>query len=347
MTLRSTIIAASVASLVLVPSLASAQEDPRKKEAAQLYEEGLKLHDKDKEAEALEKFQKSYAIYPSPNTLVSIAREEQLTGKALDALRHYREALKQPLLNPKNATLAKQYIVELEPKFGRVTVTGPSGTKVTIAGVTARLPMDEPVDVEPGNLAIEGDHDGKTLVGTGSVAAGKFASIELKAKDEPTAVGPATPPPSTQPPTHDHVVEPPPVAPSERTSFWGWRSITGLSLVGVGVIGVGLGFVFNGQKSSKQDAVAADNEKLGNSTTACAVASPPPACDSLRQDNSDLNSASSRTTVSFVAGGIALGVGAAFLASAAIWPHQKDASAARIVPVAGPREAGLILVSDF
>lgn len=344
MTFRSSLLAASLASLVLVPSLASAQEDPRKKEAAQLYEEGLKLHDKDKEAEALEKFQKSYAIYPSPNTLVSIAREEQLTGKSLDALRHYREALKQPILNPKNATLAKQYIVELEPKFGRVTVTGPSGTKVTIAGVTARLPMDEPVDVEPGNLALAGDLDGKTLVGTGSVAAGKFASIELKVKDEPTAVGPATQP-STQPPTHDHV-EPPPVAPSER-SFWGWRSITGLSLVGVGVVGLGLGFVFNGQKSSKQDAVAADNAKLGNSTTVCGGASPPAECTSLRQDSSDLDSASSRTTVSFVAGGIALGVGAAFVASAAIWPHQKDASAARIVPVAGPREAGLILVSDF
>lgn len=338
---RSLFAAAALASLVAVPTLAHAQEDPRKREAQQLYEEGLKLHDKDKEADALERFQKSYAIYPSPNTLVSIAREEQLLGKGLDALRHYREALKQPLLNPKNAALAKQYVVELEPKYGRVTVTGPSGTKVTVGGVAVRLPMDEPLDVEPGTCSLEGDHDGKTYVGSATIAAGKTASIDLHPKD-----GEVAPPPAgssvTPPPTHDHV-EPPPVAP-ENKSFWGWRSVTGLSLVGVGLVGVGLGFVFNGDRSSKQDHLDSLGATLPPS--GC-VNNPSQQCKDLAAAQDDRNAAASRTTVSFVAGGVALGVGAAFLASAAIWPHTKETSAARVIPVAGPREAGLLLVSDF
>ena len=68
---------------VFVAAPASAQDDPRKAQAEALFQEGLKLHDKDREADALEKFQKAYAIYPSPNTLVSVAREEQLVGRPL------------------------------------------------------------------------------------------------------------------------------------------------------------------------------------------------------------------------------------------------------------------------
>jgi hypothetical protein len=337
MILRSSVAGIAVAAVLFVPALAAAQDDPRKKDAEQLYLEGLKLHDKDKEEEALDRFRKSFAIYPSPNTLVSIAREEQLLGKALDALRHYREALKQPLLNPKNAALAKQYVVELEPRFGRVTVNGPSGTKLTVAGVVTRLPMDEPLDVEPGNLTVEGDHDGKAYLGASTIAAGKITMIELKAKDG----GPAetTPPP----PTHDHV-EPPPVS-SERTSFWGWRSITGLSFVGVGLIGLGAGLVFDGDRKSKQDHL--DELGRGLPPNGCAGVTGNAQCDQLGQAQSDRNSASSRTTAAFVTGGVALGVGAAFLASAAVWPHRRDASAARIIPIAGPHQAGLLLGSDF
>ena len=52
----------------------------------------MKLGEKGQSAESLEKFKKAYALYPSPNTLCNVARQEQLLGRKLQALRDYREA---------------------------------------------------------------------------------------------------------------------------------------------------------------------------------------------------------------------------------------------------------------
>ena len=114
----------AAALLTFVASSSRADDDPRRKEADVIYNEGLRLHDQHKEAEALEKFQKAFGVYPSPNILFNVARQEQLLDKSLLALRHYREAMKSALLHPTNATLGKQYIAELEARLGRVELGG-------------------------------------------------------------------------------------------------------------------------------------------------------------------------------------------------------------------------------
>ena len=70
-----------IPALVLSMSLtvagsAAAQEDPRKVQAAPFFEEGRKLAEKGQNAESLEKFKRAYAIYPGPNTLFNVARQE-------------------------------------------------------------------------------------------------------------------------------------------------------------------------------------------------------------------------------------------------------------------------------
>jgi hypothetical protein len=343
---------AALAAALSIPAPASAQDDPRRDEAEKVYVEGLKLHDRHREAEALDAFQRSFAIYASPNTLVSIAREEQLLHRDLEALRHYREALARPLLNPKNAALAKRYIAELAPKFGRVMVEGPPGTNVTVAGVPERLPMDAPVDVTPGALSVEGVLEGSAYAGAANVSAGATVTIQLQPKapsageaalaspagEGATSAGSAAP--GTEP--ADRAASPP--AAPERGSFWGWRSVTGLSLVAVGLIGVGTGLVFDGDRRSKQDLageLGADLPPGGCAGVASAQ------CARWAQAVADRDAASTRATVAFVGGGVALGAGAVFLASAAIFPHRRAASATRLVPIAGLDRAGLALVSAF
>lgn len=117
-----------------VATSAMAQEDPRKAQSTPIFEEGLKLADRGKNAEALAKFRESYAVYPSPNTLFNIGRTEHLLGKTVEALRDYREAVKNPILNPQMVERGKKYIAELEKVVGRVEVTGPGGQQVSVNG---------------------------------------------------------------------------------------------------------------------------------------------------------------------------------------------------------------------
>ena len=114
------------ACLLLSTSVARAQDDPRKAQAEAVFAEGLKEHDAQHEEAALGKFEEAYKIYPSPNVLFNIGREEHLLGRWLEAIRNYRAALANELLNPNNVALAKTYIRELQTKLGRVEVTAPA-----------------------------------------------------------------------------------------------------------------------------------------------------------------------------------------------------------------------------
>lgn len=321
------LVALSGAVLLSVSAPAHAQDDPRKAQAEALFQEGLKLHDKDREAEALEKFQKSYAIYPSPSTLVSIGREEQLLGRPLDALRHFRQALKQPLLNPKYAQLAKQYASELEIRYGKLTINGPSGTRVSIYGETFRLPLDEPLDVEPGTVLLHGDHDGKLLEGSVLAVAGKVVALELKEKND----GGVTNAPPTAGPGHG-VTEPPSESSSSRSTA-GYVVPFGLGVAALAAAGAGIAFA----SSSRS---AEDDARAFRSSGACA-----PGNDQCGRVRSLVDDASSRATVSYVFYGasVALAVGAAV--SWVAWPKSKREVA--VAPVLMPSGAGFFYAARF
>lgn len=314
-----------------VSSPARADDDPRKVKAEALFQEGLKLHDKDREAEALEQFNKSYAIYPSPSTLVSIGREEQLLGRPLDALRRYRQALKQPLLNPKYAQLAKQYIAELEVRFGKVTVTGPSGTKFSIHGETYTLPLDGPLDAEPGTFLLHGDHDGKLLEGSVLAVAGETKALDLKA---------AAAQPSTQTPANGGAVVTPP--PQEAApSWWTTGKTVGVVLGALSLASFGgfVGFrVAAGSKGDDVDAIANDP----SSPTGCKGESSP-ACvrvNDAAASERDLTNASTGMLI----GGLALAAGATFF----LWPRSKsNAASVTVTPQINATASTLVVGGSF
>lgn len=231
---------AAFAAIMLCLSAPAYAEDPRKKEADALFNEAVKLHRDDREAEAVEKYKKSYALFPMPNTLMGQARSEQLAGQHLDAIRHYREAIKSPLLHPTNVDLAKKYIAELETRLARVAIVGPTGARVTLNGETFRLPLEGPVDVAPGQLTLHGDLDGKALEGTTPAYAAQLTTLELKANDPPVV-----------PPRPGITIEPPPVSPSAPTDAPRWilPGILGVA----GLAGLTVGVVFGLKSGSATD----------------------------------------------------------------------------------------------
>jgi len=292
---RSRFSALAIAALLFCASSAArADEDPRRKEADVIYSDGLRLHDLHKEAEALEKFQKAFAIYQSPNILFNVARQEQLLDRPLLAIRHYREAMKSPLLHPTNGSLGKQYVAELETKLGRVEIVGPVGLKVFVVnGPELTLPATEPIDVEPGSVMASGKLGDVRYDGALVASPGRVSRLELKAA-------------AATPRSNDPVVEPPREDPEGgRTAT---RNLVFGGLEAVGIAGIVVGSVFLSKAAS-------------NASDAQPLPSNDPKYTSLKDDYS-----SNRT-----AGWIGVGVGGAFLvgglAAFFFWPKSASSRA--------------------
>lgn len=177
---RALVLALTATTLVAVaPSTALADDDPRKVRAEAAFQEGVKLQSQGRSAEALAKLKEAYATYPSPNTLGGIARIEQALGRSLDAIRHYREALRNPLTHPENAEYAKRAIAELEKHLGRIDVRGPTGLAVRIDDRDLVLPLVEPLDVEPSAVMLRGKLAGAEYEGRGTAIVGQTTTIEM------------------------------------------------------------------------------------------------------------------------------------------------------------------------
>ena len=121
-------------------------EDVRIARAQVVYTEGVRAANKHRHADALQKFEEAYAIYPGPNILAAIGREEQVLGHDLEAVRDLRAAL----LNPENAGRLKAQIAEAESKLGRLQISGPEGTHIIVDEHDGTLPLREALDVARG-----------------------------------------------------------------------------------------------------------------------------------------------------------------------------------------------------
>lgn len=305
-----------IAALVTLPRVVAAQEDPRKAQAESVFAEGLKLHDANRDGEALTKYRQAFGIYPTPNILFAIARVEQVLGQSLAAITHFREALRSPLLHPRNQELGKTYVAELERKLARVIPLGPAGLRVLIAGKEHRLPIDGVVDVDPGPVAARADIDGRTYAGKVDAVAGAEVILELKLVQNTSNSG------SSAAPAGPGFVEPPPAG---ADSSYAIRNVVAGTLAAIGVVGVGVGLAFS-LKSEGQisDAVTYRDSVSGGPCASRAL----PSCDRYGSMLDDVQSSRTVSTVAFIGGGVFLaGAVTVFFA----WP--KHASTAWAQPI--------------
>lgn len=306
--------ASIVLSALLIASASFAEDDPRRLKADQIFADGMKLHEKDKEKEALEKFKEAYAIYPSPNALFAMARVESVLSFDLEALKHFREAMKSPLLHPKNAELGKGYIAEIEARISRIDVRAKDGAAVEVDGAvfSEKTPLSRSIDVLPGDHTIKVDGVSR------AVHANKGEVVHLSFLEEPP-----TPPPAAL------------TAPSPSESK---RSlVVPLVVGGVGVVALGAGVAFGVMSGSTRDeAVALRDASPGICSN--------PSSGGCAAYSDKLDSASTQKTVAIVSGitgGVLIGAAVAI----ALWP-TKSATSAMIVPTYS-NGAGASVVGRF
>jgi hypothetical protein len=287
----------SILMACLVTTRAWAQEDPRRAQAEALMKEGVALHEAHKEAEALARFQRAYAAYPTPNILFAIATSESILGRSLAALRHYREAMKASTLHPNNVQRGRDYVRDLEAKLCRIELNVPAGTTVMVDGAPATS-GDNPLDAEPGDHVIEASQGEKHSRTTAKCAAGKSVAVVVdfasasSAAPSPDAVAAPTRPSSTG---------------ATRTSL----AIGGGALAVVSA-GVGLGFLVS-SNAAVSDARAFDESTPGGACSARA------ACDDYRAQLGDARSARTIATLGLVSAGV---FAAAAVAIYTLWPTR-------------------------
>jgi len=302
-----------IAALLSFSRLAAAQEDPRKAQAEAVFAEGLRLHDSNRDADALAKYRQAYGVYPTANILFAIARLEQVLGQSLAAVGHFREAMKSPILHPRNQELGKSYVAELERKLARVILIGPAGLRVTVAGKDHRLPLDGVVDVEPGPVDARAALDGRTYAGKVETLAGTQAILELKPVQDTSNTA------TVAVPGGSSFVEPPPVGsePSHTT-----RNVVSGTLAAIGVVGIGVGIAYRIKAEGEISDANGYRESVPGGP--CAARSLP-TCDRYATMLEDVQSSRNVSTAALVGGGVFLaGAGAAFF----LWPKRVSSASA-------------------
>jgi hypothetical protein len=325
-----------------VSAPAYGQTEQATKEAEARFKEGLKRHDSGDEEGARLSFLEAFSVLKRPNILFNLARTEQVTGHAVDAITHYKLFVADNTVTAADRETARKRIAELSSLVGHVTIVAPSGADLWIDGqmLPRKAPLGEPADVAPGSHTVQARLGDQTKNAQVSCSAGQTvtATVDIVLNGPGLVVVPI---PGENGPT------PPPPPPVEKPVHYApsGAKIATTIVLGVGAavaIGVGVGMqVASGSNSSTASADATGGPSSCFMPTGAAVAR----CSALANANSSASSDENARTGAFVAGGI---LAVAAVTTWFVWPNTKAVETARhFVPMISPTMAGAGFAASF
>jgi len=312
---------------------AHAQTGGSEAAATALFEEGRRLMNQGKYADACPKLAESQRLAPSGGTLLNLAECYEKNGQTASAW----AALKAVAAR---ANAAGKHDVEkralerasaLEPNLARLTISLASGSDVPGLAIkrdgveVGRAEIGVALPVDPGPHTIEASAPKKKAFAATVKVEPKDAraQVTIKLEDEPEAVTP--PMPSASATTSSTLAPPPPPPPGDTG---GTQRTIGLVVGGVGIVGLALGSVFGLQAKSKND------DALAHCRTSTL-------CDQAGLDLTDrAKSAATLSTIGFGVGAVGVVAGAVLFLTAPSAPKQAT-EGWRIVPIVGANGAGV------
>ena len=204
-----------------------------------LIEQGITLREAGKDAEALEQFQKAYALSPTPRALAQMALAEQALGRWVVAEAHLVRAARsvQDAWIMKNRAALDGALVTIAKHLGDLEIAGGlEGAEVLLDGVgVGKLPLSGPVRAEVGTRTLEIKRDGYYPVSrmvTIATDEPTRVAVEMKARaltDEPTK--PLVPPKEVPPPDTGDPGR------TQRAVGWG-LALGAVPALGLGIVGI-------------------------------------------------------------------------------------------------------------
>ncbi len=315
-------VAASLLGVSLLGSVAHAQSG---KAAAQaLFDDGKRLMNEGKYAEACPKLAASQDADPGAGTLLNLAACYEKQGKTASAWVTYTDAVtaSRRAGHPDWAKKAQAKVDALKPALLTLTITVdhplPDLEIRRDGALLARGEWGAPIPVDPGGHEIEATATGKKPWKSNVEVTKSMAPVLVpKLEDEPTDAPAATAPRAQS------------ATPAEAGSNGAGQRVLGLSVATVGLVGIAVGAVFGLKAMSSQS--DADKHCVDAGTR----------CDSTGfAENQSAHSSALVATVGFVAGGVLLAGGGVLFFTA---PKKTTASvqAVKLQPLPGGGMLGL------
>lgn len=275
--------AALLATLLLAPAPALAQDDVTLTMARERFKEGVGYFDKKDFAKARVAFLQAYALKKHPAVLLNLAQSELRSGHEADAAKHFSQYLREH----KDATEAERQgadtgLTAAKALVSEVTLeVDTTGAEIYVDGdLEGQAPLPGSIYLTPGAHQIEARKDGKTTSGDVNATAGQATSLRLSLTRASKAAAPAG---GGEAPPEGGGEAPTEEPKTSRQGFFPWLTHTPGAMIGVGLTGAGLigggAFAF-GSKSSydaaesvadqiADNAVKTDGKADGKGSGAC------------------------------------------------------------------------------
>jgi hypothetical protein len=366
-------------------SAQSSAEDPTTAMARARFKEGVEFYDKAEYEQARAAFLQAYALKKHPAVLLNLAWSCLKSGHALEAERYFKQFLSEGReITEKQRADANDGLNQSHAKLGRIEVSAPTGTEVTIDGErVGTTPISDLISVEAGAHTVKfKGADGMTETDSVSVLGGEKVVARFARAAAPPAAA-ATPPP--QAPAADSPLPPPPVSKSSddassildqrppkkesiateshaggRGLFSPPRNVVPVIVLGVLAVGgaataviAGVYFKGQAQDNANQTASAIQTAAQMMGTNAQGICNHPTgrfvqACTDFSNDNNDVN-------LDATVGNIAIAAGAAAAAGALLYWMFADkaaddgstASRPVVTPSVGRSFGGLTISGQF
>jgi len=237
----------SVVAMTLLWSCSSfAQDEDKKRQARELYNQAIKSYERGEHKDAAAAFRKAYELRPSYKILFNLGQAEASSGRyglAMEAFQQYLVLAKDEISEERKEYVFRE-ISRIQQLIGELVVEAPEGSLVAVDGVErAETPLLKPILVVAGV-----EHEAVVFRENVEIFRKKFSvwggkSIRLNAGPR---TGPATDvAPESEPPAEEASDEIPPEESRglDQTYFW-----TGLGGTGAfGILTIGL-YVYAEQK---------------------------------------------------------------------------------------------------
>lgn len=224
-------------------ALSSAPSAASSERSEELIREGLELRRAGRDADALEKFERAYAVAKTPRAAGQLGLCLQALGRWSEADPRLAEALtgaNDPWVKKNRETL-KDSLETVKTHVARLEILGqPVGARVLINGrPVGVLPLKQAVLVNEGVVDVEVAAEGhRTSVRNLTAVGTSYQSLVFRLESEklasPTAVSLV---PSSQPPGSDSIIGKSATSPAEpnRSSGWLWLG-AGTLIIGATVV---------------------------------------------------------------------------------------------------------------
>jgi hypothetical protein len=224
-----------------LPTVALADSSPADQAAAQeLFDQGRRLADEGRYAEACAKFEASQRLDPGAGTLLNLATCNQRIGKVATAWTQFNEALSLAIRDGRRdrISFAREHIAVVEPQLPRLTVHVRSqdieGVSISIDGAPlGKAAWGVAAPIDPGNHVVAASAPGRLPFKT----AVELAAAETKSVDVPALAADPNAAAKTEEPTSiEQTTSPVRANPARR--------IAGEIAIGAGVLALGAGAYF-------------------------------------------------------------------------------------------------------